>query len=92
MAKKEVVMRFMPGGAVRAIHDDDYDFAGAGFKPPTRASHVEPIQSGPCAGWWYADMSPLGEAFQFCLWPPCRRRDEALQAEHDFIVENWIRK
>lgn len=85
-----VTINFKPGRGARAVYDDDFPFAQAGFAPPTRASHVEPIQSGPNAGRWYADMSPLGRGFEFCLWPPCERRDAALEAERRFICERWL--
>jgi len=90
-----VIMRISPDGTLRAIHTDNYDFMGLhGCGPAQRASQIEPIQSGPNAGWWYADMSPLGEEYQFCLWPPFppTQRAAALQAEYDWLVKNWIEK
>ncbi len=89
MADEEIVIRFGPGGSVRMIHSDD--FAVDGCEPAKRASHVEPIQAGPLAGQWYTDMSPLGEGFQYCLWPPLPTRREALKAEVAHVVENWVR-
>ena len=75
-------------GVVRAIHDDDFPLDGA--PPPVRASCVEPIQRGLFSGFWFVDMSPLGESYRYCLWPPCRRRDEALAAERAHLVANWL--
>ena len=89
-----VVMRIGKGGSIRAIYADGYDFSAHGCQPPTRASDVKPIPSGPLAGWWYVDMSPLGEAYQFCLWPPHppTRRSAALAEEHQWLVDNWIKE
>jgi hypothetical protein len=80
-------IRVFKGGGLRTIHNDDYRFDGV---VPKRASHVEPIQAGPCAGKWFADMSPLGDAHQLCLWPPFSARREALKAESDYITTHWI--
>ncbi len=89
----ELIMQFGPGGEIRAIHNDDTApfLKAIGCGPPVRASHVEPIQAGPCAGLWHVDMSPLGEQYAYCLWPPFDRRDNALMAEHQHIEEVWIR-
>ena len=86
-----MIMRISPGGEIRAIYDDTYPFTEIhGGEPPVRASHVEPIQTGPNAGKWFVDMSPLGEEYQYCLWPPFEKRAEALAAEHDHIVKHWL--
>ena len=77
-------------GSVRAIHHDDYADILGGITQ--RASHVEPITNGPCVGLWFVDMSPLGDEFGYCLWPPFERRDIALQAEHDHIEEHWLKR
>lgn len=81
------VIRFGKGGRVRAIHHDDYVLPGGRTR---RASHVEPIPSGPNAGLWYVDMSPLGPQYQYCLWPPFETRREALDAETSHLEEVWI--
>lgn len=87
----DIVINFGLGGSVRAVHDDDYPFMDThGCTPPRRASHVEPIQSGPNAGWWYVDMSPLGETFGYCLWPPLQTRKEALAVEVDHVQRRWV--
>jgi hypothetical protein len=69
----------------RAIYDDDYPMGVS-----RRASLVEPIADGLMAGWWFADMSPLGDGYQYCLWPPYRRRDEALAAEREHLAATWL--
>jgi hypothetical protein len=82
------IMRFGKGGRIRAIYNDSLKLPGA---VPRRASHVEPIQSGPNAGKWFVDLSLLGPDFQYCLWPPFENRGDALAAEVDHIEKVWIR-
>jgi len=77
----------------RAIHHDEHNdlFKELGFQPPRRASHVEPISSGPSAWNWYVDLSPLGEEWQFCLWPPKPSREAAMKAEVVYLEANWMK-
>ena len=84
-------IRFTPNGA-RVIHDDQFTdmLKQLNFKPPTRASHVEPIVDGPNAWQWRVDFTPLGHDWQFCLWPPLPSREIALAAEHDFLQKHWV--
>jgi hypothetical protein len=83
-----VSLRFFKGGGVRAVHNDDYQVPTGAV--PRRASHVEPIQSGPHAGMWFVDMSPLGEEYEYSLWPPYPKRREALEAEVKHLEEFWV--
>lgn len=85
-------MQIGPGGSIRAIHSDDSAplLRKLGCEPPRRASHVEPIRQGPRAWEWSVDMSPLGPAYEYCLWPPSPTREAALAAEHDHIEATWI--
>jgi hypothetical protein len=95
VATNKLVMRIGKGGSIRAVHADGYDFQRVhGCGPARRASHVEPIQSGPYAGWWHVDMSPLGPEFNYCLWPPHppTERAAALAAEVEHLLQNWILK
>jgi hypothetical protein len=85
-----VKMRIWPGGRVEAIYTDDYDWSRHGDVTVQRASHVEPIASGPYRGWWHADMSPLGQSYAYCLWPPRRLREEALADETEHIEARWL--
>lgn len=85
----DIVINVRPGGGMAAIYDDDFPFEELGFSAAIRAGVVEPIQSGPCAGLWFVDMSPLGSEYRFCLWPPSRKRSEALAAERS-VVERWL--
>lgn len=88
---EEIVLNISVTGAVRAVYSDDYPFLDVhGCNAPKRASHVEAIQTGPNRGLWFADMTPLGEEYQYCLWPPCSHRVDALAAERA-VVERWCR-
>lgn len=87
-----IVVSVAADGTVRAVYDERLDVRRPGDPPPRRASNVEPIPSGPLAGWWHADMSPLGEAFGYCLWPPRETRSEALGDEREHIERYWIGK
>jgi hypothetical protein len=88
----ELIIGFSPKHRPRAIHNDEHAglLQSLGFSPPVRASHVEPIRFGSNAWKWMVDMSPLGEEYAFCLWPPFESRQAALDAEHDFILNNWV--
>ncbi len=83
-----VSLRFGKGGLVRAVHNDDFQVPNT---VPRRASHVEPVPAGPLAGMWFVDMSPLGDEYQYSLWPPYLTRREALAAEVKHLEEVWIR-
>ena len=87
-------MRILPGGRLRAIDDDALQLDDATGWPvrKRRASHVEVVEAGPFANWFYADMSPLGPVHQLCLWPPFRRRQDALAAEHSYIDNHWLKE
>ena len=88
----QTVLRIMPG-EVRVICGDTLPSAALmniGCEAPTRASNIEPIPAGPCKGYWMADMSPMGDDWQYCLWPPMPTRKEALQQEHDHLNQKWI--
>lgn len=49
----------------------------------TRASHVEPTSSNT----WMADLGPT----QGPILGPFQTRSEAITAEHDWLIENWLR-
>lgn len=91
MAK--TLIRIGPDGSVKAMPGDakgEKLLQDIGCPAPTRASHVEPIpDSNPWQ--WSVDMSPLGPNYQFCLWPPFPSREAALEAEHNWIAEYWLK-
>ena len=70
-------------GTVRIIHDDDLAqvLAPEGVQVTRRASHVEPSPGG-----WSADLGPVGGP----VLGPFKRRDEALRAEVDWLLEHDI--
>lgn len=64
-------------GKLTAIYSDEIaDLLLEGQATVTRASHVEPEN-----GQWVADMSPVGGP----KLPPCRLRQEALDAEVEYL-------
>jgi hypothetical protein len=87
----KTIFRIGEHGSVKAIVGNSMRPGVAGTPPPRRASHIEPIESGPYAGYWMADMSPMGPGWLYCLWPPLPTRAEALTSEHDHLVQRWIR-
>jgi hypothetical protein len=91
MSDEVIRISFSPREGVRAVYTDSFPFALLGYNPPVRASHVEAITSGPCAWQWSVDLSPLGEGFQFCLWPPYTSYTEAVAAEVAYINQHWVR-
>jgi hypothetical protein len=70
------------GGGVRGIYGEEIDLAALGPARISRASHVEPDESGR----WVADLSPVGGP----VLGPFEKRSEALGAEVDWLVENWL--
>jgi hypothetical protein len=69
-------------GIVRTIYAEEIDLARFGPLTITRASHIEPDGDGR----WHADLSPVGGP----VLGPFDRRSEALQAEHTWLMENWL--
>jgi hypothetical protein len=71
-------------GEVVALYDDDLpDLGGLGGAELRRASHVEPW-----GGDWYVDLAPVGGT----LLGPYRKRQEALDAERRWLLDNVILK
>ena len=69
-----------PSGVVTAIYAEDIDFRSLGIPTITRASHVEPDDSGQ----WFAAMvdgPTLG---------PFLKRSDALAAEVDWLTRNRV--
>jgi hypothetical protein len=80
---QRIEFSFDDDGTVRAIYDDSlHSLLQKGEVKIKRASHVEP-----CGDKWMVDLSPIGG-------PRLKRlyelRDEALQAEVDWIKTNWL--
>src|SRR4051794_33684186 len=69
-------------GLVRGIYGEEIALGALGPLEITRASHVEPDDSGR----WLADLSPVGGP----VLGPYGRRSEALAAEVAWLEEYWI--
>ena len=69
-----------PEGDVRCVYDEVFDLAAIGCLRTTRASHVEPDETGR----WWADITPAGGP----VLGPFDRRSQALAAEHRWLEEN----
>lgn len=91
MPDPTVTLRVLPGGTLKAIWpaDETFDLRGLGGIA-RRASHVEMIDSGPHRGRWHVDFSPLGLGYEYCLVQTFDRRADALAAEHQHLLENWL--
>ena len=69
-------------GQVRTVYDETIDLSKLGQLEIRRGSHVEPTTEGK----WTVDLSPVDGP----ILGPCDRRSEALKAEHQWLVENWL--
>ncbi len=69
-------------GSIKAIYDEVIDLRLLGAISLTRASHVEPDDSGN----WTADLSPVGGP----TLGPFTQRSEALWAELRWLELNWL--
>jgi len=71
-----------PDGTMRCVYGEEIDLSTLGPLTIRRGSHVEPDKDGR----WFADLAPsrgprLG---------PYDRRSEALDAERQWLSENWL--
>jgi hypothetical protein len=71
-----------PEGSVRCLYDEVIDLAALGPLSITRASRVEPDDTGH----WFADLSPVMGP----LLGPFDRRSNALQAEREWLEANQL--
>ncbi len=71
-----------PDGTVRCLYGEEIDLTVLGSPIITRASHVEPNQSGS----WAADLSPVGGP----ILGPYLFRSEALAAERRWLKTHWL--
>lgn len=67
-----------PAGGVRCIYEEAIDLAALGQLHITRASHVEPDESGA----WWSDMAPVSGP----KLGPFEKRSDALAAERHWLV------
>lgn len=69
-------------GLVRGIYGEEIALDALGPPRISRASHVEPDESGR----WLADLSPVGGP----ILGPFGKRTDALKAEVAWLEENWL--
>lgn len=85
--KQTLTLNFRPDGVIRTLYDEAVDLSSLGEIEIRRGSHVEPILGGPNNGMWQADLSPVGGP----VLGPFAKRSAALQAEHRWLDDNWVR-
>ena len=73
-----------PGGDLHCIYSEAIDLHSLGKPNITRASHVEPDQSGR----WIADLSPVDGP----KLGPFDNRTDALEAEVQWLRDHWLAK
>ena len=71
-----------PAGGIRCVYDEAIDLAELGGLHIRRGSHVEPMADGG----WTADVGPVGGP----VLGPFANRTAALQAEREWLGENWL--
>ena len=69
-------------GGMRCVYDEALPLADFGRLTIQRGSHVEPT----AAGHWTADLSPVGGP----LLGPFASRSAALDAEREWLEQNWL--
>ncbi len=62
---------------------------------PARGSNVIAITEGERAGYFHVDFSPLAnlmceEKYRVCLTEVFESHEEAVRAEHRWLVANWV--
>jgi hypothetical protein len=72
----------LPDGTIRTIYAEAIDLGVLGHRVISRASHVEPDDSGR----WLADLTPVAGP----VLGPFDLRSEALEAELAWLVTNWL--
>ena len=71
-------------GTIRCLYDETLDLNTLGQPIIQRASRVEPT----AAGHWLADLAPV----QGPVLGPYLLRSQALDAERDWLVANWLER
>ena len=69
-------------GHLRSLYSDQFPFRELGPPAITRASHVEPTESGA----WTADLAPVNGP----RLGPFEWRETALQAERAWLEQHWL--
>jgi len=71
-----------PHGSVRCLYGEAIDLGSLGALTISRASHVEPNESGA----WWAELLPIGGP----RLGPFARRSDALAAEQCWLECHWL--
>ena len=71
-----------PSGNCRCVYSEAIDVRQLGSAVIQRGSHVEPTADGS----WTADLSPVNGP----VLGPFSTRSEALDAEVEWLLENWL--
>jgi len=71
-----------PHGGVRCLYGEAIDLGSLGALTISRASHVEPDESGA----WWAELLPIGGP----RLGPFARRSDALAAEQCWLECHWL--
>ena len=71
-----------PDGAVRCVYNEAIDLSALGRVQIKRGSHVEPDHDSR----WFADLAIV----QGPRLGPYERRSDALDAERQWLSENWL--
>ena len=71
-----------PNGSLRTLYDEAINLGALGAMSISRASHVEPDESGR----WSADLAPVNGT----RLGPFDRRSDALKAEQEWLEANWL--
>ena len=80
MSSSELVVQ--ANGTIRLVYDEALQLEEFGPLEIQRASHVEPNPEGA----WTADLSPVGGP----RLGPYALRSDALEAERNWLSENWL--
>lgn len=89
-SRRSMIRRYLPSGATRALWDDDWHPTHEPAVVPRRASRVEVVASGKQRGRFHVDFSLLGEDHRFCLLQTFKAYREAVEAERDWLLKNWV--
>jgi hypothetical protein len=90
------IKRYLPDGSTRALWAKPHARVYRRHEVlPCRGSHVIAITDGPRRGLFMVDFSPLAEAtgddqYRVCLAQTYESHEDAVEAEHAWLVENWV--
>ena len=90
------IKSYRPDGSARAIWSKPFArvFRDHGIMP-VRGSNVIAITENCNKGWFHVDFTALAlitgdERFAVCLREPYETHEEAVAAEHAWLIQNWV--